>query len=55
MATWHFSIGDNGGKHHYFKVKANSKPEAIEKGMQRARKNAAGDLSHHWECRLLSA
>ena len=55
MATWSFAIGDNGGKRQYFKVKASSKPEAIEKGMARAKKNAKGDLSCSWECKLIVA
>ena len=54
MATWSFSIGDNSGKRQNFKVKANSKQEAIDKGFARARKNAKGDLSYHWECKLVS-
>ena len=36
----------------FFKVKAGSKPEAIEKGFKRARKGAAGDITS-WECRLV--
>lgn len=55
MYKWIFSISDNSGKQQIFKVSANSKDAAIRKGFERARKNAAGDLSCHWECRLIKA
>lgn len=54
MAKWSFYCIDNGGKRQGFTVKADSKPEAIEKAMKRARKNAKGDLNN-WECRLALA
>ena len=54
MATWSFFAGDNGGKKQFIKIKANSKPEAIEKGMQKAKKNAAGDIIA-WGCKLAIA
>lgn len=54
MATWSFYAADNGGKKQYFKVKANSKPDAIDKGMNRAKKHASGDIIG-WECKLLAA
>ena len=54
MATWHFCATDNGGKQQYFKVKANDKTQAIKKGMEKARKNAAGDLIS-WDCKLMKA
>jgi hypothetical protein len=53
MAKWYFSVLDNGGKRQSFTVSAPSKPEAIEKGMKRAKKNAAGDI-HTWDCKLKS-
>lgn len=55
MAKWAFSCSDNGGKKQFFTVTAKSKPEAIEKAFKKARKNAMGDISPHWECRLISA
>ena len=54
MATWQFSARDNGGKYQTFKVKANSKTEAIAKGIEKANKNAAGDFTG-WDCRLIQA
>ena len=55
MAKWSFSIGDNSGKRQIFTVSAKDKQEAIEKGFKRAKKNAKGDLSFHWDCRLIQA
>lgn len=48
---WNFSCRDNGGKRQFFTVTASSKPEAIEKAMQKARKHAAGDITG-WDCSL---
>lgn len=53
MAKWTFSAHDNGGKHQVFTVKAASKTEAIKKGMERAKKHAAGDINA-WDRRLVS-
>ena len=55
MATWQFTCRDNGGKFQTFKVKAASKPQAIDKAMEKAKKHAAGDISPSWECRLVRA
>jgi len=55
MAKWSFSISDNSGKKQFFTVTANNKADAIEKSFKRARKNARGDLSPHWECKLIRA
>lgn len=49
---WQFFAQDNGGKRQNFKVSAGSKQEAIKKGMDRARRNAAGDITD-WECHLI--
>ena len=54
MAKWSFYAIDNGGKRQFFTVTASSKPEAIEKGITRAKKNAKGDLNN-WECTLKKA
>lgn len=54
MAVWSFQCIDNGGKRQFFDVKANSKPEAIDKGIQKARKNSKGDINN-WECSLKRA
>lgn len=51
MTTWLFSCRDNGGKFQVFRVKAPSKPEAIDKAFKRARKHAAGDITT-WDCKL---
>ena len=51
MAVWTFRCIDNGGKRQFFDIKADSKPEAIDKGMKKAQKNAKGDLNN-WECCL---
>ena len=55
MATWIFHITDNGGKHHNLTIRATNKDEAIRKGFEKSRKKAAGDLSLHWDCKLLRA
>lgn len=52
MYKWTFRTIDNGGKRQSFTVKASSKPEAIDKGMNRARKNAKGDINN-WYCELI--
>ena len=54
MAKWNFSCRDNGGRYQHFVVAANSKPEAINKAIQKARKQAAGDITT-WNCSLRSA
>ena len=54
MAKWIFTAQDNGGKHQIIKVTAASKPEAIDKGMERAQRKAAGDINT-WNCRLHTA
>ena len=54
MAKWSFYISDNSGYRQSFTVSAKDKPSAIEKAFIKARKNAKGDLSGHWECKLLS-
>ena len=48
---WHFYAIDNGGKKQSFYITAGSKTAAIEKGMKKARKNAAGDIVN-LDCRL---
>lgn len=52
MYSWSFYASDNGGKKQFFKVKANSKTDAINKGFKKAEKNAAGDITN-WECKLI--
>lgn len=54
MAKWNFSAMDNGGKRQFFTVTAPTKPEAINKGIERAKKHAAGDVTS-WTCSLKSA
>ena len=54
MAKWYFSAHDNGGKFQSFTVTAGSKPEAIDKGLEKAKKKAAGDITT-WNCSLRSA
>ena len=53
MAKWYFNSIDNGGKHQNFIVTAASKPEAIDKGIEKAKKKAAGDIIT-WHCTLRS-
>lgn len=53
MAKWNFTTRDNGGKYQYFKVTAPTKTEAINKGMMKAKKAAAGDIIT-WKCSLHS-
>lgn len=48
---WSFSCMDNGGKLQAFTVKAPDKQSAIEKGMARAKRHAAGDITT-WHCSL---
>ena len=55
MAKWSFRCCDNGGKHQYFTVTAKDKTEAINKAFTKAKKNARGDISPTWECRLIHA
>lgn len=50
--TWKFKCHDNGGKFQQFNVKADNKTDAINKGMERAKKHANGDI-HSWECILV--
>ena len=54
MAKWYFSARDNGGKFQTFTVTAASKLEAIDKGLQKAKKKAAGDITN-WNCSLRAA
>lgn len=53
MAKWYFTARDNGGKFQSFTVTAASKPEAIDKGIQKAKKHADGDITT-WNCNLRS-
>lgn len=53
MAKWTFTARDNGGKHQVITITAGSKLEAIEKGIRRAKKKAAGDITT-WNCNLKS-
>lgn len=52
-AKWSFTAVDNGGKRHAYTVTASTKDEAIRKGMEKARKNAKGDILPTWQCKLL--
>ena len=54
MAKWSFSCIDNGGKRQYFHITANDKTTAIRKGMDKALKNANGDINN-WDCKLIRA
>lgn len=54
MAKWGFTYKDNGGKHQFFKVTAPDKTAAINKGTERAKKNAKGDCLF-WDCKLITA
>ena len=47
-----FTCIDNGRKRQVFTITANDKKEAIEKGLKKAKKAAAGDLIT-WECKLV--
>ena len=51
MYRWYFECMDNGGKRQFFTVTAKSKPDAIKKGMEKAKKAASGDVTS-WSCRL---
>lgn len=54
MAKWTFTARDNGGKFQVFTVSAASKPDAINKGIEKAKKHAAGDITT-WDCTLKQA
>ena len=54
MAKWIFTAHDNGGKNQVLKITATSKTEAINKGMERAKRHATGDINT-WNCRLHTA
>ena len=51
--TFNFYCINNSGKKQIFKVKAPDKMTAIDKGFQKAKKNAKGDITN-WECRFVS-
>ena len=55
MAKWVLYCSDNSGKKQAIKVTATNKPDAIKKAFEKARKNAKGDLTPYWECKLISA
>lgn len=56
MAKWSFTMGpDNGGGRHCYTITAPDKQQAIAKGFEKARSKSKGDLSPHWECRLIKA
>ena len=55
MAKWSFNCTDNGGKYQHFIVSAPDKTTAIKKGLDRAKKHAAGDIGPTWRCSLVSA
>ena len=48
---WYFRAIDNGGKKHAYHYTAKDKTEAINKGFEKTRKNAKGDINA-WECEL---
>lgn len=54
MAKWQFSYSTSDGKRGHLKVTANSKIDAIKKGMEHARKHAAG-ASINFDCKLAQA
>lgn len=54
MAKWTFTTLDNGGKRQTITITASNKPEAIEKGFNKAKIKAAGDITT-WNCTLKSA
>lgn len=49
--TFAFSCRDNGGKYQHFDVKARDRFSAEKKAFEKARKNAAGDITS-WDCKL---
>lgn len=51
MYKWIFTARDNSGYFQNFIVTAGNKPDAIKKGMIKARKNAHGDIIN-WNCKL---
>lgn len=53
MAKWTFTARDNGGKFQCIKITANDKTTAINKGLEKAKKKAAGDITT-WNCMLVS-
>jgi hypothetical protein len=53
MAKWTFTARDNGGKFQCIKITANDKTTAISKGLEKAKKKAAGDITT-WNCSLVS-
>lgn len=52
MTKWSFTCRDNGGKFQCITIKASSKTEAIKKAFDKAKKNAAGDITC-WDCKLV--
>ena len=50
---WQFYATDTGGGRHNFKITAPDKETAIKKGMEKAAKNAKGDINPTWECKLI--
>ena len=53
LPTWSFTCIDNGGKRQSLKIKAADKQTAINKGFEKARKEAKGDITT-WGCSLVS-
>ena len=51
MYKWTFTVRDNGGFYQCFSVKAKDKTSAINKGFEKAKKNAKGDITS-WDCKL---
>ena len=51
MAKWQFTAKDNGGGYQTFTVTADDKTAAINKGFEKARKKAKGDITT-WDCKL---
>lgn len=53
MYKWRFRCMDNSGKCQGFIVYAKNKPDAIRKGLNRAKRFAMGDILPNWRCNLL--
>jgi hypothetical protein len=54
MSKWSFTCRDNGGKFQALTISAGNKTDAINKGFEKARKTAKGDITS-WNCSLKRA
>ena len=55
MSKWTFVYSRADGKQGHVRVTASSKPEAIKKGMEHAKRHANVETVTRWDCKLAQA